>query len=292
MRVHFYKAKSRLGIINPPFGQKDLNFGVEDAPDAILTKEFLKQFDSVVSEFTFSLPEHINKSKYLDLFAHEASSFKDLINRTLKPQEMQVVIGGDNSVTFSSLLALLERVRDPNKLGYIQFDSHGEMNLYATSPTKNFHGMYLRPFLDSFDIHKIKGLISKKLILKNILFIGDLNLDKEEKVFFNKMGFKNIDRSDVLGRLDLVLKELKEFVSRFDDLHVNFDVDVFNSKEVMATGIPSHKGFVFKDLLPIIKVVSTYKNFSLDLCEVNPKKTGVKETIDIAQKVIAEFLFG
>jgi len=290
-KLHFYKAKTRLGIINPSIHEKDLNFGVEDAPDAILTKEFLSHFNYAVSEYSFSKPENIDKNKYFDFIYKEYSLFKNFINKTLKHDEIQVIIGGDNSITFSSLLALFQRAKDPKRVGYIQFDSHGDMNLYATSPTKNFHGMYLRPFLDSFDSHKIKSLVSQKLIPQNTLFIGDLDLDKEEKVFFNKIGFKNIDRNDVLGSLDHVLKKLKEFVESFGYIHVNFDVDVFNNKEVLATGIPSAKGFMLYELLPLIEIVSWHPNLSLDLSEVNPNKEDRDKTIKIAQKVLSTFLY-
>lgn len=305
-KIHFYKVKSRLGIVNPILNTKDLNIGVEDAPDEVLTKEFLSKFDNPqISEFAFSKPEALTVRdsspvgrraqndipiRYFDLLARELSLFKNLINKTLERRETQVVVGGDNSITFSSLLALLDRVKDPSKVGYIQFDSHGEMNLYKTSPSKNFHGMYLRPFLDSFDIPKINTLVPQKLIPQNTLFIGALDLDKEEKVFFNKMGFKNIDRSDVLDSLDLVLKELKEFVSRFDYVHVNFDIDVFNKKEVLATGIPSNKGFMYSELLPLIEIVSKHPNLSLDLSEVNPQKEGRDKTIKIAKRVLSTIL--
>ena len=41
--IHFYKARTRLGITNHLINREDLNIGVEDAPDAILTKASLKK---------------------------------------------------------------------------------------------------------------------------------------------------------------------------------------------------------------------------------------------------------
>ncbi|MEK7534657.1 MAG: hypothetical protein AAB600_04960 [Patescibacteria group bacterium] len=102
-KVHFYKAKSRLGIINSPIHQKDLNLGIEDAPDAILTPSFLAKSRCLVNEFIFTKPEDIDKKDYFSTLAFNFISFKDLISRTLKSNETQVVVGGDNSVTFSSI---------------------------------------------------------------------------------------------------------------------------------------------------------------------------------------------
>ncbi|MBI4089189.1 MAG: arginase family protein [Candidatus Levybacteria bacterium] len=291
LKVHFYKAQCRLGIIYHPIHQKDFNIGVEDGPDAILTNSFLKKFkENRTSEFNFLKPEEIDRNNYLNIIAENLESFKNLINKTLKANETQVVIGGDNSVTFSSLLALIERVGDAKKIGYIQLDSHGEMNLYKSSPTKNFHGMYMRPFLDSFDVPIISNLVTQKLPLKNTLFIGDQELDEEESIFFKKSKLKNINRKNVLEDRKIVLEYLKKFTSSFEYLHVNFDVDAFNKKGVQATGIPSGNGFKLKELIPLIEVVSKHPRLSLDLSEVNPRKIGIDKTIRIVHEVLLRFL--
>jgi arginase family enzyme len=289
-KIHFYKAKTRLGILYRAIHQKTLNVGVEKAPDAILTKDFLSKFKCTVSEFVFPKPEDISKESYLNILSNKLTEFKILINKTIEHNETQAVIGGDNSVTFCSVLALLERVDDSKRVGYIQFDSHGEMNLYKTSPTKNFHGMYLRPFIDNFDIPEIKKLVNFKLPTQNLLFIGDLKLDAEEKRFFIKSKFTNLNRRDVLKNKKDAYRKIEDFIDKFEYIHVNFDVDVFNEKEVLATGIPSKDGFMLEDLLPILKIVSKHPNLSLDLSEVNPKKIGAEKTIQIAQKLLSTLL--
>lgn len=289
-KIHFYKASTRLGILYPPIHQKHLNIGVEDAPDAILTPDFLSKLTYTVTEFDFPKPESVSENNYVSILADNLKKFKNLINKTVKNNETQVVIGGDNSVTFSSLLALLERAGDSKKVGYIQFDSHGEMNLYKSSPTKNFHGMYLRPFIGNFDIPEINKIVKFKLPAQNLLFVGDLKLDDEEKSFFIKSKFTNINRTDVFRNKKIVIKKIENFIAKFEFLHINFDVDVFNRKLVLATGIPSDKGFMFKDLLPVLMSVSKHPNLSLDLSEVNPKKKGKEKTIQMAQKILLTLL--
>ena len=43
-RIHFFKAYSRLGIMNVPWGGSEMNLGVEYGSDAILSDEFLSLF--------------------------------------------------------------------------------------------------------------------------------------------------------------------------------------------------------------------------------------------------------
>src|SRR5687768_2619992 len=152
---HFFKAYSRLGLTNNPIRQNSKNFGVEDAPNAILTPEFLESFSEYkLDEFEFPKPEEVDKKDYLKVLILNSLLFKEFINKNLKKNQTPVVVGGDHSVTFSSLLALQERM-DINSLGILHFDSHADSNSFNASPSKNFHGMYLRPFLDHFDISLI-----------------------------------------------------------------------------------------------------------------------------------------
>jgi arginase family enzyme len=282
--VHFFKAKSRLGLPNLPAGQSEKNIGVEEAPDAILTPAFLAKFpDSRVNDYNFPKPEQV-KDNYTQVLVETLNDFREFINDNLEMGETQVVVGGENSVTFSSLLA--DQDRFGRRFGYIQFDSHGESNLYSTSPTKNFHGMYLRPFLDNFDVPEIDRLVSReKLTKENTLFIGNLNLDGDEPSLFKRLGLVNINKEDITKNKAQVLKQVREFIKKFDHIHINFDVDVFDKSIVIATGIPAEKGLFMADIVPILLILST-KPFSLDLSEVNPRKKGARETIDIAQKVV------
>src|SRR5581483_4672816 len=178
---HFYKAKSRLGMPHIPFRGNELNIGVEDGPDAILSESFLNEFKTYqLDEFTFPTPEETPLSQYYNTLTESLVELKERIKQSLKDNEIQLVIGGDNSVTFSSLLAQIEQ-KDPKKIGYIQFDTHGECNTFEESATKNFHGMYIRPFFDRFDIAQIERLVPKKLPAENLMFVGNMDLEQTEK---------------------------------------------------------------------------------------------------------------
>ncbi len=182
---HFFKAKSRLGTHRPPYRQKGINFGVEEAPDFILSESFIKKFPQAkIDTFDFPKPEEIEEKLLFSYIANYYGGVKKNINRMLTNGQTQVVIGGDDSVTLPSILAVLERVGGSKNFGYIRFDSHADMNLFRESPTRNFHGMYMRPLYDSFDIPEINNIVDFKIKTENSIFIGNLDLDSEEKIFF------------------------------------------------------------------------------------------------------------
>lgn len=200
-----------------------MNLGVEDAPDYILTPEFLSRFsEKVVSEFNFSKPETVEKENYYQVLSQELKLFKDLINKDINPDHTQVVIGGDNSVTFSSFLAVVERNSSIEQIGYLQFDSHGEMHLLSTSISKNFHGMYMRPFFDKFDVLEIEELVPNKLSLGQVLTIGDIIFEEDHprgEAAFHK-NIKNINRNEYINNRTRILAEISEFLSKYDHIHI------------------------------------------------------------------------
>jgi arginase family enzyme len=62
-------------------------------------------------------------------------------------------------------------------------DSHADINLRATSPTGNIHGMWLRPVVDHFDVVELDQLIEHKVPADQLFYIGNLDLDPAEKEF-------------------------------------------------------------------------------------------------------------
>ena len=285
--VHFFKAKSRLGISNPHKLQKDIDVGVENGPEAILTSDFLVKFrPHYISEYAFSKPEEVNPKQFNKILGKQLNDFKEFISKHLRPDQIQVVIGGDHSVTLPSILAVRDRISSFKNLGYIQFDSHGDINLKASSPTGNFHGMYARPLVDHFDIPEIEKLVHDKLPMENIIYVGNLNLDPGEIDLFHKKKIRNIDKEALLKDKSNVIKNFKNFVSSFQYLHVTFDIDVLDKTQAPATGIPSENGLRSKEIEELLNIISKHSNLSFDLTEVNPQKLGIAQTTKSVHKVL------
>jgi arginase len=287
----FYEAASRLGIPNPPNGANDLNYGVEFAPDAILTPQFKDNFPrSELSKYIFPLPEDVNAHEYKKVLAEHISGFRKHISGTLKDNERQVVIGGDHSVSLPSALAVIDRIPDIDQLGYIHIDSHADMNLFRTSPSGNFHGIYLRTLLDTLDDEELDSLLPNKLPTENMLIIGNLDLDDGEKKFFSEMNLKSINRDRFRKYRSQSINVVQEFIDSFPFLHISLDIDVLDRDFAPATGIAARNGFAPYEIFTLLRTFKNHPNFSFDLVEVNPKKPGAELTVKTAQRILSEVL--
>ena len=291
---HFFKVKSRVGLTNPPIRHSELNLGVEDAPDSVISPAFLENFPSAkINDFSFTTPEEMSKDEYWEIVAGELEQLKNLISKEVSQNETQVVIGGDNTVTLSSLEAVIERTGSPSQIGYIQFDSHGEMHQSKTSISKNFHGMYMRPFFDEFDVPLINTLVPKKLKTTQALTIGDIIFDgenTEEEQFYKNNQIRNINRKEYLQNKDQILKEIGEYLSRFEHFHINFDIDVFHESVSPATGLPEDGKWFKEEIFEILDLISMKTSLSVDMVEINPKKEGSEKTIKLAQEILLKLL--
>lgn len=290
---HFYKFRLRIGMPHPPIHHTEMNIGVEEGPDAVLSEVFLNSFpESAVHVFDYTLPEKSSALEYEHELAKAAIACRGIISATLKPNEVQVSVGGDHSMTFFTLQDILSRKKDVSALGYIQFDSHGDMNLRKDSLTDNFHGMYLRSFLDAtFDMPEIRTLTPYLLPVENVLFVGNLDLDTTgEQQYFEAQRIEHISKDDVRNNFVASMERFEAFIRRFQHLHVTFDIDALDQSIAPATGIPAVDGLLWKDIRDMLCAVAKHPSFSFDLAEVNPRKPGAQQTICMAQKILKTIL--
>jgi len=292
-KVNFYKAYSRLGLINAPLGSSEANIGVEDAPDAILTEDFLHKFDvGSVNSFTFSKPEEIDKAKYFKIMLDESLKFADLIEiQQKKSPGTAVVIGGDHSVSFGSIIADMN-LYGPENVGVIHFDSHADSCDIASSPSGNFHGMFLRALVDkNFDNKDIRS-IKQHLPAKNLFLIGNLDFDEDdpEKAYLDREGIQYHEQKDIDKDRKAFERKLKDFIASFEHIHVSFDIDVFDRSIAPATGTPPREGFKLKIILNLLLTTVNSDSNTYDLVEVNAKKVGVKKTLNIATDILKAVL--
>ncbi len=276
-------------MINLPHRMNALNLGVEYGGDAILTRDFLQQFpDSPVDTFDFPLPETIDKTKYFDIQGESLDLAQKFITKTLKDDEVQVVVGGDNSVSFAALVAMMKHA-DVSRMGCVRIDSHPDMNSIASTPSGNFHGMWMRPFVDGFENHTVSKLVPAKLTLNQILFIGNMDINPGERPFFGVGKSKVVSPTDLKKNKKESVDLMKRFVQYFDFIYFAVDIDGFDESIAPATGIPAKEGILLDDIAEIFREVKK-KRFSVDMVEVNPKKNGAEKTVKLAQDILLRLL--
>ena len=286
-KILYLKAYTRLGLYNPPFGSTEYNRGVENAPDAILSKSFLTRHSGDIVEYHFTDPETIDYLDYFKTIAKESKECVEKINSKYCEHKISCIIGGDHSAGFPSLLSILERTN--GTVGVISFDSHADLHCIRTSKSGNFHGMWLRPFMENFDDLFIDALVKKHLGRVKILYVGNINPGEGEKEIIEKNN--NVFIESKKSFTEESKNAIKNFIESVDRVHISFDIDVFKTELAPATGTPNDNGYDRPEIEHLIdSIVFFNKVYSIDIVEVNPKKEHSDSTVLLAQEMLSKML--
>ncbi|HLD03695.1 MAG TPA: arginase family protein [Candidatus Dojkabacteria bacterium] len=276
------KSKSRLGLKTVPYGgDGDKNVGVENGSENIVRSGIFNNYFCKFLELDFPQPENVKDQNYLSEYAKYLEQGTKKILENYDKESMLVNLGGDHSVAFMSLNAAISRAKGKD-IGFIQIDSHGDIHNISTSPSGNFHGMWVRPFLDRFENPEIDKQVSKKLSPRNVMYLGNLDLETEERGFLNQKDIVNYSKAQLIANRLKIIK----FMNRFSHLHISIDVDAFDMTIAPGTGIKAQDGLFFEDLEFLFNDLKNKKRVSIDLVEYNP----LKDVNLITLKLIEEIL--
>jgi arginase len=298
-KILVIKASSRLGMKYFPHGSNVLNIGVEEGPEAVVDTVFLTDIErkgckATVVPFVFSKPENTTDENYYQIVANESDALAHIIEEQIVNGGYSgiVTVGGDHGVGYATVLGIL-RGHKNKRVGVIDFDSHGDIHLKNTSPSGNFHGMWVRPFFGLFDDPSISARTDVQMESSQFLYIGNMLLEDEEQRFIGEKKISVIDSNELTATQDAALNKITLFCNSVDVVHVTFDIDVYKKDIVSATGTPNPDGFDSSLIDMCIKrIVDSGKLFSLDVVEVNPKKDNAESTISTAQFVIESYIPG
>ncbi len=251
--------KTNNKVIVVPFGlEKTVSYGggTRNGP-----KEIIKASHQVEL-----FDEELNKEPYKEIGIKTLKPFsikkniKDalnqlsLINETiLQKNKFPMVFGGEHSITVGSIKPFINRYEE---IIILHFDAHADLR-ESYNGEKYSHASAIKRCLD----HKNIKVVS----------FGIRNLSKEEMNFYEK----NRHRIEIFWGKDKKEWDLNKIKTIFKkkDVYLTFDVDGFDSSIMPATGTPEPGGFLWDEILPIIKEVCKNANIvGADINELAPIK--------------------
>lgn len=265
---------SRLGLKNYPIGSTEHNLGVEDGAKIIFNNLIA---DGNKFEKYFIKPEEIT-GNFLKHILREYNKTIAEIKKYWSDDTNLISIGGDHSVSYISLNCVLDRF-SKEKTGIIFFDSHADLHLNETSPTGNFHGMWMRTFFDQFEESELN---KPKLTGNQVLYIGNLQTEPAEDQFIFENNITTINQNN----MDRAENTLNNFTNQFKHIHITFDIDVFNQSLVNATGTPNPNGLDKETVFNLLDLLLKQTSISIDIVEYNPHKDLDKKTLKIIEEII------
>lgn len=178
---------------------------------------------------------------------------------SLNSGHISFLIGGDHTCAISNIFASNEHsLYEKKKLGIIWIDAHADFNTMETSPTKNLHGMPVSILCG----HTLPILsFGKYLDPSQFLYYGLRDIDSLEFDRFQKYNMNILDD----------LEYLSEWCSKYDKVHISFDLDGLDPSVFKGVNTPIENGLSINDIEILFNYIKkTGKLQSFDLVEYNP----------------------
>tara|TARA_Y100000768_G_scaffold385067_1_gene370360 strand:- start:3017 stop:3898 length:882 start_codon:yes stop_codon:yes gene_type:complete len=176
------------------------------------------------------------------------------INRKiLSSNKLPLVLGGEHSLTSAALKPIVEKY---DEVIVVHFDAHADLR-EEYNGNKFSHATALRRCLDFKNV--------------KIISIGIRNLSKNEMIFYEN----NSERITIFWAKDKArwnLDKIAEMVLN-KNIYITFDVDVFDSSIMPATGTPEPGGLFWDEVMINLKNICKSGNVvGADINELAPIK--------------------
>lgn len=245
-----------INIVNMPFDRGANKYGSSKAYNA------LKENINEVKINKVHNIENCDTNHCVNIFGDAFMECWNILNEDKFP----LLIGGDHSCAISSIFASNEYCNmNKETLGVLWFDAHTDFNTIRTSPSGNIHGVPVSVLCG----HTLQALCFGKFLYPNqFLYYGIRDIDSLEFIRFQEHKMKSIDYN---GLIYQQIYELNNWMSKFDKIHLSFDMDCFDPNDFNGINTPVKNGPKKEDIMKLISVIKDSKKLiSMDLVEYNP----------------------
>ena len=177
----------------------------------------------------------------------------EINKKIILQNKFPLVFGGEHSITPGSIKPFANKFK---KLTILHFDAHADLR-EEYKGEKFSHACAMKRCLDFKNV--------------NIVSFGIRNLSAPEMEFYNN----NRKRIEIFWAKDKSKWNINNIAKIFlnKNVYITFDVDGFDSSIMPATGTPEPGGFLWEDVIPIIKIICKNSNVvGADINELAPIK--------------------
>lgn len=244
-------------------------------------------------------PETIEAEDAAARFVAEISDVarrtRELVTEGLSRGCLPLILGGDHSVALGSVPAVARHYRDQGRpIGLIWVDAHTDMNVPATSPSGNVHGMPLAALMGYGDT-RLGALVCDPPAVRaeHVSIIGAREVDGPERSLVNESGVRVVTMSEIdeRGMAECVDEAIRRASADTAGFHVSFDLDSIDPMVAPGVGTPVQGGLTFREAhLACEKVARSRGLVSLECVELNPVLDVENRTAQLAVGLIASAL--
>jgi arginase len=231
-------------------------------------------------------------ARYLPEILAACAQVAVLVREAVEADLLPLVLGGDHSVALGTLGGLAAAHGRPG--GVIWLDAHGDLNVPATSPTGNVHGMPLAAALGlASDRFASDAWTLPVVDERRVAVVGARSFDPAERALLRSHAGIRVFTMSEIDRIGIerAMHEALDHVAGPGFVHVSFDPDVLDPEVAPGVGTPVPGGLTYREAHLALELVaeSGYAG-SLEVVEVNPILDRENITARTAVELVASAL--
>jgi agmatinase len=217
----------------------------------------------------------LSTKKVLDIGNVQRKNLYSQICTLLSQNKIPIVIGGDHSLTTTTLHAIKNSTK--KLINLIYFDAHPD---FVTS-TKDYYGSVVSDSIDCLDI-------------KRSVFVGVRACEPEEVLNIQKHGANIIDPIDIqeYGTKKIVKKIIQTCIKKNNNnIYISIDLDCLDPAFAPGVSVPTPCGINPLELIFFIKqILKKKKIIGCDIVELSPSFDINNITANFAARLFKEIL--
>ena len=205
-----------------------------------------------------------------------------------------LVIGGDHSCALGTWAGVLEGQKKSQNFGLLWLDAHMDAHTFATSPSKNIHGMPVAGLLGKADTRLASLYPSLRHIPpENLILLGIRSYEREEYAFLKSVGVKIVYAECLRQQNDFaeaLTSALNQLAHRCTTVGISIDLDLVTPEDAPGVETPAPAGIKAEQLLMALQHISRQSQVcGLEISEFNPEKDQHNKTLKLVQNIITAF---
>ena len=219
----------------------------------------------------------LSTKKVFDIGNVTRNNLYPQIMKLISQRKIPIVIGGDHSITNTTLNAIKKITK--KKINLIYFDAHPD---FVTS-TKDYYGSVISDSLDCIDI-------------KKSIFVGIRACEPEELYNITKYGANIIDPMDVqeYGTQKILKKITQTCIknnNNKNNIYISIDLDCLDPAFAPGVSVPTPCGLNPLELTYLMKqILAQTKIIGCDIVELSPSFDINNITANLAARLFKEIL--
>ncbi|CAA9545395.1 MAG: Arginase [uncultured Thermomicrobiales bacterium] len=191
--------------------------------------------------------------------------------------ELALTLGGDHALTIGSLAGAARAAANAgDRVGVLWFDTHGDLNTPATSPSGHLHGMAIAAAL-GLDAPALGALgrFGPSVRPEDVCLLGGRDLDPAERDRIADLGIWTLTMEEwtdagIVSGVGAALDHLA--ARRVAHVHVSFDLDVLDPTALPGTGTAVPGGLTVREASQVLRRLRAWPGpiRSVDWVELNP----------------------